>query len=195
MHRLFKEATLNTLERKLLIMKKLALILLCFAMSVSLVACTNSNNNDMTDSANNSTVSSENRDTGITDNNSSGNNNSSNDTAENGEELKDGKYTAEANDYGEDGYKPFVELTVSNGKISEIDLDAVNKNGEYKKDSDNTDWIDKIGLFEKEMVAKGIADIEFNSDGTVNGIEGFDINIGEYTDLINEAVAKARKNS
>ena len=142
-------------------------------MSVSLVACTNSNNNDMTDSANNSTVSSENRDTGITDNNSSGNNNSSNDTAENGEELKDGKYTAEANDYGEDGYKPFVELTVSN----------------------NTDWIDKIGLFEKEMVAKGIADIEFNSDGTVNGIEGFDINIGEYTDLINEAVAKARKNS
>lgn len=107
--------------------------------------------------------------------------------------LKDGTYKAEGKDYSEDGYKPTVTLTVSDGKISDIDLDAVNEKGEHKKDSDQDDWIDKIVIFEKEMVAKGLEALDIATDGTVNGIEGFDLNLGEYTPLINEAIDKAKK--
>ena len=43
------------------------------------------------------------------------------------------------------------------------------------------------------MVAKGFEALDIASDGTVNGIEGFDLNLGEYTPLINEAIDKAKK--
>jgi len=188
-------------------MKKLTLLLVCLALVFSLAGCMGSNNetNGSTPSA--TTSSKENTSEGIVDNESSTDNNTtdgsntsdtgSDNSATNGTEtgdLKDGKYTAEADTYDDEGYKPFVELTVKNGKVSEIDLDAVNSKGDYKKDSNAaSDWIDKMMLFEKEIVVKGLEAIDFNEDGTVDGIEGFDLNVGDYTKLINEAISKAKK--
>ncbi len=172
-------------------MKKLILALFCFVLSISLVACSSSG--DTTGSKSSDTASKNNSSTAITDNSSQNNSVSSigSDTSETGE-LKDGTYTAEADNYNDEGYKPFVELTVSDGKVTKIDLDAVNQDGDYKKDSDNDGWIDKIMLFEQEVVAKGLEAIDIATDGAVNGIEGFDLNLGEYRDLINEAIDKAK---
>ena len=172
-------------------MKKLFLAFLSLALCFSFAAC--SSGEETTGSKTDETSSMTSSKTEIMPSESSNESSSMNEPSESDTALKDGTYKAEGEDYSEDGYKPTVTLTVSNGKISDIDLDAVNKKGERKKDSDQDDWIDKIVIFEKEMVAKGLEALDIASDGTVNGIEGFDLNLGEYTPLINEAIDKAKK--
>lgn len=108
--------------------------------------------------------------------------------------LKDGKYTAEGSDYDDDGYKAYVEIEVENGKITEIDCDAVNEKGDFKKDDDTFDsWEDKIEMFEDEVELKGLDKITVNDDGTVSGINGMDLKVDEYAKLLKEAIDKAKK--
>lgn len=60
---------------------------------------------------------------------------SSNNTATTGQNqsgLKDGKYKAEASDFDERGWKPFVELDVKEGKITAVTFDYINKDGKLK---------------------------------------------------------------
>lgn len=176
-------------------MKKIILGLLTLTLSFCLAAC---GGNGTTSSMNSSTGSD--ASSGMitsSDNSSSGQASSTEDSSgTNGENtvLKDGKYTAEGKNYDDEGYKPYVELTVKNGKITEIDCDAIDKDGDFKKDEDDMkSWVDKIMLFEKEVVAKGLEKIKFNDDGTVTGIDGMDLNVGEYSKLIEEAINKAKK--
>ncbi len=108
--------------------------------------------------------------------------------------LKDGKYTAEGKEYDDEGWKPYVEIEVENGKIDDVDIDAVNQKGDFKKEDDKYDeWEDKIELFEDEIKNKGIDKIEIGDDGTVSGINGMDLNVGEYAKLVEEAIEKAKK--
>lgn len=108
--------------------------------------------------------------------------------------LKDGKYTAEGKEYDEEGYRPYVEIEVKNGKITDVDCDAVNEKGDFKKDNDTyDDWEDKIEMFEDEVEVKGLDKITVNSDGSVSGINGMDLNVGEYSKLLKEAIDKAKK--
>lgn len=56
-----------------------------------------------------------------------------NDTTKNEETaLKDGKYKAEASDFDEHGWKPFVEIEVSGGKITAVTYDYISKEGKLK---------------------------------------------------------------
>lgn len=56
-----------------------------------------------------------------------------NDTTKNEESaLKDGKYRAEASDFDQRGWKPFVEIEVSGGKITAVTYDYISKEGKLK---------------------------------------------------------------
>ena len=178
-------------------MKRILICISAFALMVSLTACRGGNGDsasDMMESAASgaesvaskvgSTVSE------MIDGDTTESDSSKNDTGA----LKDGKYTAEGKNYGEDGFRPYVEIEVENGKITEVDCDAVNQKGDFKKDDDAHDsWEDKIELFEDEVELKGLDKITINSDGTVSDIKGMDLDVGEYAKLLKEAIDKAKK--
>ncbi|MCT8978615.1 FMN-binding protein [Clostridium sp. CX1] len=48
--------------------------------------------------------------------------------------LKDGKYKAEASDFDDKGWKPFVEMEVNGGKIATVKFDYTNKDGKFKSE-------------------------------------------------------------
>lgn len=180
-------------------MKRLLICLSVFALAFSFTACNRGSGNTASDKMDSAMSGAEsvvskvgsavsdmmNGDTTESDTANSGSSNGA---------LKDGKYTAEGKTYGEDGFRPYVEIEVENGKITEVDCDAVNEKGDFKKDDDAHDsWEDKIEMFEDEVELKGLDKISVNSDGTVSGIDGMDLNVSEYAKLLKEAIDKARK--
>ncbi len=180
-------------------MKRILFCISAFALMFSLTACSGGNNgnttSDMMDSAASgaeSVVS--NVGSAVSDmlgSDTTGSDSQNSDTAG---ALKDGKYTAEGKDYDDEGYRSYVEIEVENGRITEIDCDAVNEKGDFKKDNDTYDsWEDKIEMFEEEVEVKGLDKVTVNDDGSVSGINGMDLNVGEYAKLIKEAMDKARK--
>lgn len=177
-------------------MKRFILPIICFLLAASLTACTGgsdtteSKKDDLKNDAQ-SMVSSvmsgvESIADGITGDTNVGDMGS----------LRDGEYTATSDTYDKDGYKAKVKVKVENGKVSEVDCNAVDKDGNEKSDNDaHNDWDDKIELFEDAVVMRGLDKLEFAEDGTVGGINGMDLNVGEYKKLLTEALNKAKKNS
>ncbi len=51
-------------------------------------------------------------------------------------EFKDGSYRAEASDYDQYGWKDYVQLTVSDGKVTKIEFDALHEQDSVKKSED-----------------------------------------------------------
>lgn len=49
--------------------------------------------------------------------------------------LKDGKYKAEASDFDDKGWKPFVEMEVKDGKIATVKFDYTDKNDKLKSEN------------------------------------------------------------
>lgn len=179
-------------------MKRLLICISVFALTFSLAACNSGKGNtgsDMMDSAVSGAESVVSKVGSAVSDMMSGDTTGSN-TANSGDTgaLKDGKYTAEGKTYGEDGFRPYVEIEVENGKITEVDCDAVNEKGDFKKDDDTHDtWEDKIEMFEDEVELKGLDKITIGSNGTVSGIDGMDLDVSEYAKLLKEAIDKARK--
>ena len=184
-------------------MKRILIFMSAFALMVTLTACSGGSGNtasDMMDSAASKAESVVSKVGSTISDMMSGDTTASDSTASDTANqsgtgvLKDGKYTAEGKKYGDDGFRPYVEIEVENGKITEVDCDAVNEKGDFKKDDDAHDsWEDKIELFEDEVELKGRDKITVNSDGMVSGINGLDIDVREYAELLKEAIDKARK--
>lgn len=171
-------------------MKKLLLLCMSVTLILAFTACTSGGSNTASNAMDNAASKTESIASDIGSNISDMTDGSS----QSDTKLKDGKYTAEGKNYDEEGWRPYVEIEVENGKIDDIDLDAVNQKGDFKKDDDKFDsWEDKIERFEDEVKAKGIDSIKLNEDGTVSGIEGMDLDVKEYASLIKEAISKAKK--
>lgn len=51
-------------------------------------------------------------------------------------DYRDGSYRAEAADFDQSGWKDYVQLTVSGGKVTEIEYDALNREDGRKKSED-----------------------------------------------------------
>lgn len=62
-------------------------------------------------------------------------------------ELKDGSYKAEFESADDHGWTEFVEITVTNSKITDVNFDAKNQNGDLKsKDPDYKEAMEGAGL-------------------------------------------------
>ena len=62
------------------------------------------------------------------------------------QKMQDGTYTARAKEYDEHGWKDQLVLTISGGKITEVDYDAVNAKGARKsEDAEYKDTMLKYG--------------------------------------------------
>ncbi|WP_374016228.1 FMN-binding protein [Paenibacillus thiaminolyticus] len=120
-------------------------------------------------------------------------------------QFKDGTYHAEAGDFDEkSGWKDTLDITVKDGKIAEVNWDAVNKEGgstkkqlgeEYgmKKAGSELEWDEQAKKMEDELLAKqDPAAITVKDDGTTDAVSGVSIHVNGFVKLAEEALASAK---
>jgi major membrane immunogen (membrane-anchored lipoprotein) len=117
--------------------------------------------------------------------------------------LKNGNYHAEDKDFDENGYKEFVDMKVSAGKITEVKWDAYSKDGKQTKREKSeagtyvmTDtglfWHEQAEKLEKQMVEnQAPLYIETNGEGKTDAVTGVSISITPFLRLSTECWKKA----
>ncbi|MEA4815730.1 MAG: FMN-binding protein [Lachnospiraceae bacterium] len=116
--------------------------------------------------------------------------------------LKDGVYKAENLNYI-DGFKNYVEITVQNGKISKANWDAINKEGNSKKEmSENGEyimtenaplWHEQAKLMEELLVKMGDPlSISLSNDGKTDSVASASITVNEFVKLSEECLIEAK---
>ena len=130
--------------------------------------------------------------------NSSGDMNSSTAT------YKDGEYKASAAKFDSQGYKPYVNITVRDGKIYSIDCDAEHSDGGTKKDHSESgrynmkeggaqyEWHEEIAIFEQYVTENGFENVILDTSGKTDAITGCTIAVSEYVELMKKALKKAK---
>lgn len=70
-----------------------------------------------------------------------------------GEKMKDGTYRLEEENLDENGWKVFLEITVEDGKITSVDYDYLNEDGDLKSEDEEYQKImtEKVGIGPKEF--------------------------------------------
>ncbi len=119
--------------------------------------------------------------------------------------YKDGEYKASENKYDDQGYKPFVEIVIKDGRLYSVNCDdefqddgtkkAHSESGKYnmKAGGSQYQWHEEITLFEKYVVENGLEKINLNGEGKTDTIAGCTIAVDQYVKLIKEALEKAKK--
>lgn len=104
------------------------------------------------------------------------------------EGYQDGSYRAEASDYDQYGWKDYVQLTVTDGKVTEIEFDAVHEQDNTKKSEDleyqqeyreaglGTDPADYSAKLEDSY-------LESQKSSTVDSVSGATISTGRFKQL------------
>ncbi len=71
-----------------------------------------------------------------------------------GAPLKDGEYKLEEKNFDENGWKTYIHMTVADGKITKVDYNNVNKDGNLKTDDDEYQkrMKDKTGVGPQEYI-------------------------------------------
>ena len=113
-------------------------------------------------------------------------------------DYKDGKYRAEYDQVDKNGWKAFVELTVKDGKITEVDYDYLNEKEELK--SENAEYNKKmkeiagtnpetyLPALEEALVDKQDAAKIDNITGATHSVDGFKEMVAK---LVDEKIKKA----
>ncbi len=118
--------------------------------------------------------------------------------------YQDGTYKAEAAAY-EQGYKYFVELTVKDGKITAVNWDAYEEDGDSTKKKDSQDgtyvmtetgkkWHEQAKIMEDALIQAGDpSKIVYNADdGKTDAYAGVSVDVSEFVKLATAALEEAR---
>ncbi len=119
--------------------------------------------------------------------------------------YKDGVYTAESAGFDESGWKDSVTITVKSSRITDVDWNAVNeqgqdkktlsRNGEYDmmKAGAKSQWHEQAASMEKALVENQSLDkITVNNEGYTDAVSGVTIHVNAFTTLAKEALDKAK---
>ncbi|QGU93962.1 FMN-binding protein [Clostridium bovifaecis] len=109
--------------------------------------------------------------------------------------LKDGKYKAEASDFDERGWKPFVEMEIKDGKIATVNFDYINKDGKFK--SEDAEYNKNMEAKVKTGPAKYTkqledALVEKQDPATVDTIAGATHSVDNFKKLAGKAFENAK---
>lgn len=120
-------------------------------------------------------------------------------------ELQDGFYYAEAGQYDKDGYREFVSMYISGGRIVEINWDAASQDSsdtkkslgdEYglKAASDiGAEWRQQAEAFERYVLEhQGVSELKTNEAGKTDAISGCTISVSGAQTLAEQILAQAR---
>lgn len=117
--------------------------------------------------------------------------------------LNDGIFYAQLDAFDKKGYKDFVQMTVSGGRITEIVWDAIEKedgknraqasvDGEYEIASDQPIWAAQAFAIQNKLVeVQDPAKLAIKSDGKTEIIEGVEMDVRIFYSLTTECIDKS----
>ncbi|NLN42421.1 MAG: FMN-binding protein [Clostridiales bacterium] len=120
--------------------------------------------------------------------------------------LKDGTYTAEADEF-HNGWKDNVTIEVKDGKIASVNWNSEAENGgkdkkTASKDGDygmvenggaSAEWHEQAEKVEAFLVEKQDVDaIQVKDDGTTDAVAGVTIKVNGFVDLVKKALSEAK---
>lgn len=116
----------------------------------------------------------------------------------------DGEYRAQKPDYDGAGYRAFVELTISGGKITAVNWDADKRDsdstkkaeslaGRYVMTEDGPGWHEQAQTMENALLSvQDPAKLVYNeADGKTDAYAGVSVSVGEFVELAAQALAEA----
>ncbi|MCR6545030.1 FMN-binding protein [Dehalobacterium formicoaceticum] len=119
----------------------------------------------------------------------------------------DGKYFAEMPEFDDKGWKDNATVTIRDGKIDDVILNAINEdpakgdkltavaNGEYdmKAAGAKADWDEQAKAIEDYIIEKqGATGVTFDEEGKSDAISGATIHYNQFFDLVNQALDQAK---
>lgn len=122
--------------------------------------------------------------------------------------YKDGTYTAQASEFAPSGWKEIMEITIENGKLIEIDWDAIYKDDsipirkkQYSKSGlygmlaggANAEWYDQATAAEHFVLENGIDALSVSEDGYTDAVSSCTIHVSEFDKLLRECLETAKK--
>ena len=117
-------------------------------------------------------------------------------------ELKDGTYEAKAEAADNNGFTDVVTLTVKDGKITEINWDAVgadgstksvlSENGEYVMTEDGLTWKEQAEALANALIENQSLDfLQVNEQGKTDAVSGVSISVGGFISLAEKCMNEA----
>ena len=117
-------------------------------------------------------------------------------------ELKDGTYEAKAEAPDNNGFTDQVTLTVKDGKIAEVNWEAVgedgstksvlSENGEYVMTEDGLTWKEQAEALAKAVVEnQSLSFLNLDEQGKTDVVSGVSISIGGFTALAEQCLKEA----
>lgn len=117
-------------------------------------------------------------------------------------ELKDGTYEAKAEAADNNGFTDVVTLTVKDGKITEINWDAVgadgstksvlSENGEYVMTEDGLTWKEQAEALAKAVVEnQSLSFLNLDEQGKTDAVSGVSISVGGFISLAEKCMNEA----
>jgi len=120
--------------------------------------------------------------------------------------LKNGTYTAEQDDYDESGWKEYVTITVSGGKITAVDWNALQEGGGPTKkelsESGEYDmtvagaisqWHEQASSMEAALInEQDPSKIQMNSESRPDAVSGVTIKVNTFLKLSQKALDMAK---
>lgn len=115
--------------------------------------------------------------------------------------LTDGTYVAEA-DEPSNGFLDVVTLVVEDGKITSIEYDAINEDGqgknylssigEYTMTDSNPNWKEQSNLLAKHVIENQSTErLTIDDEGKTDAVSGVSIDISTFVNLTNDALQKS----
>ena len=117
-------------------------------------------------------------------------------------ELKDGTYEAKAEAADNNGFTDVVTMTVADGKITEVNWEAVgedgskksvlSENGEYVMTEDGLTWKEQAEALAKAVVEnQSLSFLNLDEQGKTDAVSGVSISIGGFTALAEKCLQEA----
>ena len=120
--------------------------------------------------------------------------------------VKDGTYTAKAPQPDQFKSTPQATVTIENGKITKVDIDAITEDGTKKSELSKDGkydmspagaqwpWHEQIATLDQYLVDnQGSKITSYDADGKTDALSGCTISIKEYVDVFNQAYGQAKK--
>ena len=117
-------------------------------------------------------------------------------------QLQDGTYEAKAEGPDENGFTGQVSVTVQDGKITEVNWDCVDadgnlksvlsENGEYVMTEDGPTWAEQSEALAKAVIEnQSLNFLTMDEQGKTDAVSGVSINISEFVDLVGQCLVQA----